>query len=161
MDCKYRCFLILLGVNVIGALVCYGVWHTAGVMSFEAAFLSFCLVLWSAYSSLKRKINKEITQADLLQTKESPSEIEENLEENKDAKAPKTKFSFSSFILGLQLSMGFFRILAYVILIGVVVVLMNKNMFSVLPYFIGIGVSLVATLSLAYLSQNSSSAKKV
>ncbi|PAF48638.1 hypothetical protein BKH41_05035 [Helicobacter sp. 12S02232-10] len=145
MGCKYRCIVILLAFNAIFAIVSLIFWGTNGVINFEAAFFSFFFVLYSAYTSLKHKIKKEIDQADLPQEEES--------EETQNTKNPKTKFNFSSFVLGLQLSMGFLRIFAYFVLIGGLVILMTKNIFLVIPYILGISICLIGVVTLKYLSQ--------
>ncbi|PAF43843.1 hypothetical protein [Helicobacter sp. 11S03491-1] len=140
MSCKYSCFLVFLFINIISAILCVIFWEIIGLLNFEVGFFSFFLVLYSTYVSLKRKIKKELAQASAQA--QDPEE-----------KKPKTKFNFSNLILGLELSMGFFRIFAYIILIGTLILLINKNIFMIIPYIIGIGVCLSSVTGLKYLSE--------
>lgn len=156
MNCKYRCLVIFVCINVVFAITSAILWKMAGLLNFEVGFFSFLIVLYSTYVSVQKKLKKELqntaqdTQESAQDTDMANSESKD--EQNPDDKKSKPRFSFSNLILGMQLSMGIFRIIAYVILVIGVVFLMGKNIFLAIPYILGIMICLTSVITLKYLS---------
>lgn len=155
MGCKYRCLIIFLCINVVFALASMAMWKHTGVINFEVGFFSFLIVLYSTYISLQKKLKRELENTPLESTEESASDFDtdksDQQEQNSDKKS-RPRFSFSNLILGIQLSMGIFRVIAYVILIVGIVFLMGKNIFLAIPYIVGIMICLLSVITLKYLS---------
>lgn len=155
MGCKYRCLIIFLCINIVFALASMAMWKNTGVINFEVGFFSFLIVLYSTYISLQKKLKRELENTPLESAEESASDFDtdksEQQEQNSDKKS-KPRFSFSNLILGMQLSMGIFRVIAYVILIVGIVFLMGKNIFLAIPYIVGIMICLLSVITLKYLS---------
>lgn len=109
-------------------------------------------MLLSTYINLKRKIEKEILKTQITSSEEMTLAQKDQYteEESTNKRSNQTKFSFSNFILGMQLSIGFFRILSYLILILALIILMEKKIFLIMPYVIGIGICLVSIATLWY-----------
>lgn len=157
MGCKYRCLIIFLCINIIFVIVSGWMWKKVGVINFEVGFFSFLIVLYSTYISLQKKLKKELENASQECMEESTqdshtSQSKGEDEQNPDEKKSKPRFSFSNLILGMQLSMGLFRVIAYVILVIGIVFLMGKNIFLAIPYIIGIMICLGSVITLKYLS---------
>lgn len=154
MGCKYRCLIIFLCINIVFAIASMMIWKNTGVINFEVGFFSFLIVLYSTYISLQKKLKTELENASQNVEKSTPNpDTNEALDEqNPDNKKSKPRFSFSNLILGMQLSMGIFRIIAYVILIVGIVFLMGRNIFLAIPYIIGIMICLLSVITLKYLS---------
>lgn len=155
MGCKYRCLIIFLCINIVFAIASMIMWQNTGVVNFEVGFFSFLIVLYSTYISLQKKLKRELENAqqqDIEESSKDGSTINPENEQNTDDKKSKPRFSFSNLILGMQLSMGIFRIIAYVILIVGIVFLMGKNIFLAIPYIVGIMICLLSVITLKYLS---------
>lgn len=157
MGCKYRCLIIFLCINIIFAILSALMWKKIGVINFEVGFFNFLIVLYSTYISLQKKLKKELQNASQECMEESAkdshtSQSEGEDKQNPDEKKSKPRFSFSNLILGMQLSMGIFRVIAYVILVIGIVFLMGKNIFLAIPYIIGIMICLTSVITLKYLS---------
>lgn len=154
MGCKYRCLIIFLCINIVFAIASMMIWKNTGVINFEVGFFSFLIVLYSTYISLQKKLKTELENASQNVEKSTPNpDTNEALDEqNPDKEKSKPRFSFSNLILGMQLSMGIFRIIAYVILIVGIVFLMGRNIFLAIPYIIGIMICLLSVITLKYLS---------
>ncbi|PAF54410.1 hypothetical protein BKH42_00390 [Helicobacter sp. 13S00482-2] len=145
MNCKYRCLIIFIIVNIAFSIVCSVLWKANGLINFQIGFFSFLLVIFSTYISLQKKLKKELKENQL------ETSSDDTIQENDNKKKPKTRFNFSTLLLGMQLSMGIFRILAYLILIFGITMLMNKNIFLAIPYIMGIMISLVGVVGLKLL----------
>lgn len=155
MGCKYRCLIIFLCINIVFAIASMIMWQNTGVINFEVGFFSFLIVLYSTYISLQKKLKRELENAqqqDIEESSKDGSTTNPENEQNTDDKKSKPRFSFSNLILGMQLSMGIFRIIAYVILIVGIVFLMGKNIFLAIPYIVGIMICLLSVITLKYLS---------
>lgn len=155
MGCKYRCLIIFLCINIVFAIASMIMWQNTGVVNFEVGFFSFLIVLYSTYISLQKKLKRELENAqqqDIEESSKDGSTTNPENEQNTDDKKSKPRFSFSNLILGMQLSMGIFRIIAYVILIVGIVFLMGKNIFLAIPYIVGIMICLLSVITLKYLS---------
>lgn len=154
MGCKYRCLIIFVCINIVFAIASMAMWKNIGVINFEVGFFSFLIVLYSTYISLQKKLKRELENAeqDIEESSPNSNECSPEDEQNADNKKSKPRFSFSNLILGMQLSMGIFRIIAYVILIVGIVFLMGKNIFLAIPYIIGIMICLLSVITLKYLS---------
>ncbi|PAF46432.1 hypothetical protein BKH46_07535 [Helicobacter sp. 12S02634-8] len=160
MGCKYSCIVVFVVLNILFGAVCVVFWGGEGVGNFEVGFLSFFLVLSSAYWNLKRKIQKETTPLqDPLTTQDTPQtqateniEATENTENTQEAQEPPKSKGFSHFILGLELFMGGFRLLAYGILILGLLALIHQNIFIALAYMLGIAAALLSITLSQYLS---------
>ncbi|MDO7252897.1 hypothetical protein [Helicobacter cappadocius] len=148
MGCKYRCLIILLAINAIFGIGTAILWGTNGTINFEIGFFSFLLVIYSTYLSLQKKLKKELKETEIELEISSDNRSQEEMEQKK----PKTRFNFSTLLLGMQLSMGILRIFAYVILVLAITILMGKNIFIVIPYILGIIISLMSVVGLKYLS---------
>lgn len=107
-------------------------------------------MLLSAYINLKRKIKKEILKTQITSEEITLTQKDQHTEEPINKRSNQTKFSFSNFILGMQLSVGFFRIFSYLILILALMILMEKKIFLITPYIVGIGICLVGVATLWY-----------
>ncbi|GMB95764.1 hypothetical protein [Helicobacter sp. NHP22-001] len=122
--CSYLCALLLLGFNALcaGGVFCF--FGALGVLSFEGAFLSFLLILLTGYQQLKNKLQS---------TKESmPSK-------------------FFAFGLGLQISLGWLKILAYGVFLGGLFGLLELKLLVPVAYFVGLGACLVGVVVLQAL----------
>ncbi|PAF52477.1 hypothetical protein [Helicobacter sp. 13S00477-4] len=139
MNCKYRCLIIFILMNIFFGICCIFLWGKIGLINFESGFLSFLAVIYSTYFSLKRKIKKELSNIQPI--------------DEEDTNKPKSKFSFSNVILGLQVSMGIFRLCSYLILLLLLLFLMSKKIFLAIPYIIGVIICLNVVVVLKYLSQ--------
>lgn len=140
MECKYKCGVIFFGINILIALILSIFFKLLGVLNFEVGFFSFFLVLYSTYIGLKKRIQKEI-------------DIHESVDEDNKDNKNKSRFNFSNIILGLELSMGVYRILAYIILvIGIVLLIFNK-VFVAPAYIIGIFVCAFSVVGIKFLQE--------
>lgn len=146
MKCRLA---IVICVNLIFAASFNIFIGLEGWLNFEVAFFSFLLVLLSAYLNLKRKIKKEILKTKIPAEKITHKvQIPYNSEKQVDKSSDQSKFNFSNFILGMQLSIGIFRVFAYAVLIVTLMTLMTKEMFLVVPYLVGIGICLASVVAL-------------
>lgn len=148
MKCRLAIFIC---VNLIFAISFNIFIGLEGWLNFEVAFFSFLLVLLSAYLNLKHKIKKEILKTKIPAEKiihkiQIPCETEKQTHKSSN----QTKFNFSNFVLGMQLSIGIFRVFAYAILVITLITLMTKEMFLVVPYLVGIGICLASVVALWY-----------
>ena len=131
MKC-YKYIAILGGLNIIFAIGIFYVLEICNVISFEMAYFSTFLVVMSSYLSLKGKLKQE-TQKNL----------DLSLQDDRGQK-PHQVHRFSKFMLGLKLSLGLYRIFAYVALAIGVVVLMEYQYFRIVGYVLGIIVCLAS-----------------
>ena len=131
MKC-YKYIAILGGLNIIFAIGIFYVLEICNVTSFEMAYFSTFLVVMSSYLSLKGKLKQE-TQKNL----------DLSLQDDRGQK-PHQVHRFSKFMLGLKLSLGLYRIFAYVALAIGVVVLMEYQYFRIVGYVLGIIVCLAS-----------------
>lgn len=131
MKC-YKYIAILGGLNIIFAIGIFYVLEICNVTSFEMAYFSTFLVVMSSYLSLKGKLKQE-TQKNL----------DLSLQDDRGQK-PHHVHRFSKFMLGLKLSLGLYRIFAYVALAIGVVVLMEYQYFRIVGYVLGIIVCLAS-----------------
>ncbi|CRF48562.1 putative [Helicobacter heilmannii] len=122
--CSYLCALLLLGFNVLCAGGVFYFFDTRGVLNFEVAFLSFLLILLAGYKQLKHK----------LQSAKEP---------------PPSKFF--AFGLGVQISLGWLKILAYGVFLGGLFGLLNFKLLVPVAYFVGLGACLVGVVTLQAL----------
>ncbi|BDQ26691.1 hypothetical protein [Helicobacter heilmannii] len=124
--CSYLCALLLLGFNVLCALGVFWRFQGLGVLSFEVAFLSFLLILLAGYKQLKNK----------LQTAKEP-----------------TPSKFFAFGLGVQISLGWLKILSYGVFLGGLFGLLHAKLLMPIAYFVGLGACLVGVLLLQALKR--------
>ncbi|BCZ16989.1 hypothetical protein NHP190003_02710 [Helicobacter sp. NHP19-003] len=94
------------------------------MLSFEVGFLSFLLILLAGFKQLKNK----------LQTAKEPM--------------PSKFFAFG---LGLQISVGWLKILAYGVFLGGLFGLLNLKLLVPVAYFVGLGACLVGVVGLQAL----------
>lgn len=141
---------IFICINLIFSIGFYIFIGLNGWINFEVGFLSFSLVLLSAYINLKRKIKKEILKTQITSEEITRVQKDQHAEEPTNKHSNQTKFSFSNFILGMQLSVGFFRIFSYLMLILALMILMEKKIFLITPYIVGIGICLIGVATLWY-----------
>jgi len=119
-----KCFMILGLINIICAA---GIYYGLGghsLISFEVAYISTLLILLSSITSVKSTIKKETSPQ--YQAQETPD------------KSTQKTHNLSHFILGLRISFGLYRILAYIALIVGLVLLINYEVFAVIWYIAGI-----------------------
>ncbi len=136
--CKIGCFLILCVWNLVCLALIYGGLYLFDdvlkfkqfVFNFEGAFLGFMLISIANFFSLKKRINKQIKDLNLLERTE------------------RKKQRFSKLILGLNISISLFRVLAYVVFCVILWVLMSKQEFFIIPFVSGVLASLLGIVAL-------------
>lgn len=101
-----------------GSLLSFIFAQTEGVLSYIVGFISFSLIFFSLFLSMKKRVHGE--------------EIE-------------NKFS-QKFTVGMSISFSFGRIIAYTIVFVFILLLIHFNLFSLYAYIAGIFFSLLATL---------------
>lgn len=118
------------------------------VISFAVAYGSSLLVIASSYHAVRKRLYKEL--ADTADLPESTHQ--DALDSTPESTLPESrKPSFlSRFILGIQISFGFYRLLSYVVLIAGVVVLMRYGAFQIIGYIAGV---LLCAISVALLAR--------
>lgn len=132
----FKCLSTLIGINVALALGVYFVLGFGYAISFFVAQVSAFLVVLSSFYAMKNKLKKAS-----LESKESKESIDRKPHSTQDDEEPKPS-PVSRFILGVELSFGLYRVLAYLVLAVGIVVLMDLGLFCVLGYIAGVIVCL-------------------
>lgn len=135
----FKCLSTLIGINIALA---FGVHFALGfgyAMSFFVAQVSAFLVVLSSFYAMKNKLKKAGLEA--KESKESKESIDRKPHSTQDDEEPKPS-PVSRFILGVELSFGLYRVLAYLVLAVGIVVLMDLGLFCVLGYIAGVIVCL-------------------
>ena len=128
----YKHIAILGSLNIICAIGIFYVLEICNTISFEVAYFSAFLVVISSYLSLKGRLKQE-TQKNL-----------DLSSQDDNGQKPHQVRRFSKFALGVKLSLGLYRIFAYVALTIGVVVLMEYQYFRIIGYVLGVIVCLAS-----------------
>lgn len=139
-----KCLCTLIGMNIA---VAFGVYFVLGfnyAISFFVAQVSAFLVVLSSFYAMKSKLNKHQTNTNenLQENLANHSNTSNDKQEDDDAQEGTKASPISSFILGVELSFGLYRVLAYFVLAVGIIVLMDLRFFSVLGYIAGVIVCL-------------------
>ncbi|AFI03941.1 hypothetical protein [Helicobacter cetorum] len=129
--CQIKCLLVLLVINIIGALVVYRFALFQGVLNFEGGFLGFFIVVLSSYYGVTKQLKEK--------NSENPQEKENN----------PTKFQ--KFALGLKMSFNLWRLGGYIVLLGVLGLLLYFHLFNGLMFLIGVFVGSLSSALLRFL----------
>ena len=133
----FKCLSTLIGINIALALVVHFVLGFGYAISFFVAQVSAFLVVLSSFCAMKNKLKKAG-----LEAKESADRKPHSTQDStQDDEEPKPS-PVSRFILGVELSFGLYRVLAYLVLAVGIVVLMDLGLFCVLGYIAGVIVCL-------------------
>lgn len=156
-------YIATIALTLCALLVLGWLFGSRSVASFAIAYGSSLLVILSSYHAVRKRLDKELVDtADLPQsTHQSPPE---STSQSTLPESRKPSF-LSRFILGIQISFGFYRLLSYVVLIAGVVVLMHYGAFQIIGYVAGvllcaIGVALLARAHLKRLESSPDSLSK-
>lgn len=163
-------------VKSSGAAPCW-----AGIASFIIAYISSALVILSSYHAVQKRLRKELSEnldsglgsldpardSHTLDSAESAaresSSPESNLakssqtDEPAESSAPQRPSFLSRFILGVQISFGLYRLLAYIVLIVGVVWLMSAGAFHILGYVAGVLLCSINSIALQFAKARHSS----
>lgn len=131
-----KCLSTLIGINIALAFGVYFVLGFGYAISFFVAQVSAFLVVLSSFYAMKNKLKKAS-----LQSKESKETTDKKSHSTQDDGESKPS-PISRFILGVELSFGLYRVLAYLVLAVGIVVLMDLGLFCVLGYIGGVIVCL-------------------
>lgn len=136
----FKCLSTLIGINIALALVVHFVLGFGYAISFFVAQVSAFLVVLSSFYAMKNKLKK--ARLESKESKESadrkPHSIQDSTQDDEEPKPSPV----SRFILGVELSFGLYRVLAYLALAVGIVVLMDLGLFCVLGYIAGVIVCL-------------------
>ncbi|WP_231213431.1 hypothetical protein [Helicobacter pylori] len=130
--CQIKCLLILLSINIVGAIIVYFFQAFQGVLNFEGGFLGFFIVALSSYYGVKKRLDLR---------KQNSGEKEE-------------RQKFQKFALGLEMSFNVWRLGGYGILLGILGVLLFLHLFNGLIFLIGVFVSSLSSALLRFLNNN-------
>lgn len=113
-------------------------------ISFFVAQVSAFLVVLSSFYAMKNKLKKtSLESKESKESKEStdrkPYSTQDSAQDDEELPKPSP---VSRFILGVELSFGLYRVLAYLVLAVGIVVLMDLGLFCVLGYIAGVIVCL-------------------
>ena len=131
-----KCLSTLIGINIALAFGVHFVLGFGYAISFFVAQVSAFLVVLSSFYATKNKLKKAS-----LQSKESKETTDKKFHSTQDDGESKPS-PISRFILGVELSFGLYRVLAYLVLAVGIVVLMDLGLFCVLGYIGGVIVCL-------------------
>lgn len=136
----FKCLSTLIGINIALALGVHFVLGFGYAISFFVAQVSAFLVVLSSFYAMKNKLKKASLEA--KESKEStdrkPHSTQDSTQDDEESKPSPV----SRFILGVELSFGLYRVLAYLVLAVGIVVLMDLGLFCVLGYIAGVIVCL-------------------
>lgn len=135
----FKCLSTLIGINIALALGVHFVLGFGYAISFFVAQVSAFLVVLSSFYAMKNKLKKASLEA--KESKEARESTDRKLHSTQDDEEPKPS-PVSRFILGVELSFGLYRVLAYLVLAVGIVVLMDLGLFCVLGYIAGVIVCL-------------------
>ncbi|WRC39178.1 hypothetical protein E5L21_01495 [Helicobacter pylori] len=130
--CQIKCLLILLSINIVGAIIVYFFQAFQGVLNFEGGFLGFFIVALSSYYGVKKRLDLR---------KQNSGEKEE-------------KQKFQKFALGLEMSFNVWRLVGYGVLLGILGALLFLHLFNGLFFLIGVFVSSLSSALLRFLNNN-------
>ncbi len=130
--CQIKCLLILLSINIVGAIIVYFFQAFQGVLNFEGGFLGFFIVALSSYYGVKKRLDLR---------KQNSGEKEE-------------RQKFQKFALGLEMSFNVWRLGGYGVLLGILGVLLFLHLFNGLIFLIGVFVSSLSSALLRFLNNN-------
>lgn len=139
-----KCLCTLIGINVAVAFGVYVVLGFSYAISFFVAQISAFLVVLSSFKAMKSKLKKhqtsanEYTQDRIANTNNTNNDNQDDNEVQESTKSS----PISRFILGVELSFGLYRVLAYFVLAVGIIALMDLQFFSVLGYIAGVIVCL-------------------
>ncbi len=129
--CQIQCLLVLLFINIVGAIIVYFFQAFQGVLNFEGGFLGFFIVALSSYYGVKKR----------LDLRKQNGEKEE-------------KQKFQKFALGLEMSFNVWRLVGYGVLLGILGALLFLHLFNGLIFLIGVFVSSLSSALLRFLNNN-------
>ncbi|WP_104698038.1 MULTISPECIES: hypothetical protein [unclassified Helicobacter] len=133
--CKIQCLLIILLVNLLGALGLFAYSQNyLEIYNFEIGYISFLLVAIANFLAIKKYVQHK---ANLI---------------NQTDKNQKKKNKPSKIISGIELSFSWLRILAYTLLIIGLFSLMHLKAFIFWAYLLGISLSVFITILLQYVN---------
>ncbi|MGX2972391.1 hypothetical protein [Helicobacter sp. T3_23-1059] len=135
----FKCLFTLIGINVAIAFGVYFVLDFGYGLSFFMAQVSAFLVVLSSFYAMKARLKKH--QDTIANNDEKQLENMQNQHKTKqdDDDSQEQKSSpISRFILGIQLSFGLYRVLAYLVLAVGIILLMDFGYFCVLGYIAGV-----------------------
>ncbi|EPZ93867.1 hypothetical protein [Helicobacter pylori] len=130
--CQIKCLLILLSINIVGAIIVYFFQAFQGVLNFEGGFLGFFIVALSSYYGVKKRLDLR---------KHNSGEKEE-------------KQKFQKFALGLEMSFNVWRLGGYGVLLGILGALLFLHLFNGSIFLIGVFVSSLSSALLRFLNNN-------
>lgn len=139
----FKCLFTLIGINVAIAFGVYFAIDFGYGLSFFVAQVSAFLVVLSSFYAMKSRLKKHQTNA----TKDDEKQFQttqnqhQTTQEDNDSQEQKSS-PISRFILGVQLSFGLYRVLAYLVLAVGIILLMDFGYFCVLGYIAGVIVCL-------------------
>lgn len=136
----FKCLSTLIGINIALALGVYFVLGFGYAISFFVAQVSAFLVVLSSFYAMKNKLKKASLESKEAResTDRKPHSTQDSTQDDEESKPSPV----SRFILGVELSFGLYRVLAYLVLAVGIVVLMDLGLFCVLGYIAGVIVCL-------------------
>lgn len=139
----FKCLSTLIGINIALALGVHFVLGFGYAISFFVAQVSAFLVVLSSFYAMKNKLKKaSLESKESKEARESTDRKPHSAQDcTQDDEEPKPS-PVSRFILGVELSFGLYRVLAYLVLAVGIVVLMDLGLFCVLGYIAGVIVCL-------------------
>lgn len=139
----FKCLSTLIGINIALAFAVHFALGFGYAISFFVAQVSAFLVVLSSFYAMKNKLKKAGLES--KESKEARESADRKTNSTRDFaqddEEPKPS-PISRFILGVELSFGLYRVLAYLVLAVGIVVLMDLGLFCVLGYIGGVIVCL-------------------
>lgn len=136
---------ILLGfIALLGAVLglCFGM---AEMASFELGFIGFLVIVGSSFAGLLKRVKPHNTIETDIQTESMKST--EFAPSNTKFQKHEGDMRFSSrFILGTHLSFSLLRIVSYIFFVALLMICLHYHLFTLMWFFIGLGVALVALI---------------
>ncbi len=132
-----RLWCVMVVGNLAGILVLFLIRGLDGLklgaLNFECAFLGFLLIVSASLKSLQKNVQNQIHDLEALEPKE------------------RKKQRFSHWILGIRISAGLWRILAYVLFCLILYGLMSRHIFDFISFNAGLFFALFSLLVMLVL----------
>lgn len=146
----------IVGIAVVGACVAW-FFGLSALLSFEVAFLGFVSIVGGSFAGVLKRVKAQEQDSislasrqdlDMQQSLTQDSQLaEETKESHNQAKQENSSFS-TRFVLGTQMSFSLLRMLGYIIFTGLILLLLHYRLFSLVWFFVGLCVALVALVGL-------------
>ena len=167
---KIKYYLAYIGVNIVLIIISYfmgGLW----LINTQVGFICSMIIVIASFFSYRSMIEKRLQNGDIPQERDERDKIDDKyqvfnekkilnnrefmaLDKKNRKKASGIKLFFTSLFKSKSAIFGPLRIMAYLLFISSIYFLVNNDIFSMLPFLVGVSMVPVSSILSGIITEN-------